>query len=208
MAFRPEYRATFHIWETQTGDEEGNGTTVGHSSIDLEGEGNGRYWSFRPRNSFFVNPLLAFFPTFGKSEASLDSDIQYEGKTPDRSFEVALTREQHDAMAAEVDTLTERANAGKLLYHLFPNASVLSPAKLLATRTAHQEMGKCPFSEQKMGDDRDKSFSGLLEVEEGHCASTVHQIASRAFVLPAQDLTPWGIHPSQLGNQLDRVIEE
>ncbi len=201
-------QASFHIWETRTGDEEGSGTDVGHISVALQGRNsNGRYFSFGPRHAALVNPLTLFFPTAGKVEPNLDSDMKNEGRAPDRTLQTEITEEQLEAMVSEANRLDEQAQEGTLLYHLFPNTSVLPLLKLYGTRTAHQEAAKCPFSGRSMKDYRHESWEKLQNVKEGHCASTVHQIASQAWDLPEQNSTPWGIHPTQLGDQLERVIE-
>ena len=109
MAARTEFNpfsANIHVWETKVGDEEGNGTTVGHTSVELKGGERSRYFSFRPRNSAWVNPLLFFMPTTGKSLSSVNEDTLYEGKQPDRTYQIDLSRNQHQAMAEKTDQLS------------------------------------------------------------------------------------------------------
>lgn len=197
--------AKVYIWETKVGNEDGEGTTVGHASVELQGTGNGRYFSFRPRNSFFVNPLLFWLPTTGKSLGSVQEDIHYEGKAPDRTFQVELSTEQMQSASKKVDQLREEAQQGTLLYHLFPRLSILTPLQKLATKTAQEELTKCPFTEQKMGDNRHEEFEDFLTVRSGHCSSTVHEVLNEAEIdLPPVSLAPWLVTPSALGDQVSR----
>ncbi|ADI39202.1 hypothetical protein [Waddlia chondrophila] len=202
------YYAKVYIWDTKVGNEDGEGTTVGHASIDLQGKNRGRYFSFRPRNSLLVNPLFLFFPVLGKSEPNLISDIEKEDKAPDHTYKLQLNQSQYDKMAKEIDRLTKQTKKGKLLYHLFPNITVLKPIQMLATEIAQKEITRCPFSGHLMGDERYKDFSELLKIKEGHCASTVHQIVSSAFQLPPTGPTPWKIHPTQLGSYIEHLTKE
>ena len=81
---------------------------------------------------------------------------------------------------------------------------------MLATQTGHEELTRCPFSNQKMRDERFKEFEALSKVREGHCASTVHEIlnAAEGIDLPSLGSVPWLVTPTQLGNEVSRLTSE
>lgn len=205
------YQAKVYVWPTKSGNEEGEGTTVGHASVELEKTANEQtessYFSFRPVISAFVNPFLGFLPTFGKSYESVQQDIDHEGIKPEQEHVVPLTEKQYRQMNSKIDEMKDDAQKGTLLYQLFPNTSILTPAKALASRRGYEEMSRCPFSGLPMNDDRYQDMRDMQKLRAGHCATTVSDIFSAGgidFVQKPSSFLPFGMTPNALGKSFSK----
>lgn len=203
------YQAKVYIWPTTVGNEEGVGTRVGHVSIEL-GEGREKagelnYWSFRPQISALVNPFLGFMPVLGKSVSTIHDDIDHEEASPRETHVIAITKQQYEQMYSAMQMMKSEANNGKLLYQLFPNTSILSVVKAMASRRGYEEIARCPFSGAKMDDDgRCKEIEDIKQLRAGHCATTAYEILSKGGinVSSPSKIVPWGMTPTEFGNSL------
>lgn len=216
-----QYQATVYIWPTQFGDDDGYGATVGHSSLELkefsledpEKPAYSKYISLRPKNPLLVNPLSMCFPVKGVNCESLKEDMELEGdgKSPlqPQVFDLNLNEEQYNKMSESIDTIKNKIEQKRILYHLFPGISVLKPMKALATKEGYEGMSTCPITGQTMGDERYKTMEGLSDIKGYHCAITTTKVLNSAGInAPLHSIFPWKTTPTELSLYLKKNYDE
>lgn len=215
-----QYQATVYIWPTKLGDDDGYGTTVGHSSLELKEISTedprkpiySKYISLRPKNPLLVNPATIFFPVKGVNCESLneDMDLEGDGNSPQlpEVFNLQLNEEQYHKMSESIDTIKNKIEQKKILYQLFPGISVLKLMKMLGSKEGYEGMSKCPFTGQTMGDERYKMMEGLSDIKSYHCAITTAKVLKAAGIKPPLHSTlPWKTTPTELSRFLNNNFE-
>lgn len=208
----PTYQAKVHCWETKVGREDGDGTTVGHTSLSLQQDGHTTsYWSMRPKNSLLVNPFLFFWPTKAICTSSLKEDMDHErfenlSGEPDRTLTLTLSSRQFNSLSHEIEEGKQKMENGMLRYQLFPALSILRPIRFLTSTDFYSNFSVCPFSNMKMGKPFNDQSNAISSMESSHCALSIYHMLAKSEAANISPLsnTPWFITPTNLGDMLKK----
>ena len=199
--------AKLYIWETVFDSPEAemlgaDKTSVGHASMELP---DGSYLSVRPKNPGSVNPFTILFPVAAEAKADLEEDEECEGRLPDRTISIPLTKKEVEDASAEVSAIKEGIASGSKKYQLLPGFGALKVAEVASRKEVFETFSENPFSDTNMDDpERSEAVREVASVKATHCSASVVDALEKAGVsTPSESDAPWKITPSDLGNFFD-----
>lgn len=177
-----------NIWETEILKNE-----PGHASLSLfkkacdELEGKEKeHFGFWPNREFAVYDIPFGIP--GKKVESLNEEIHWSNDepafVPTKKYHIQVSKKQYRKMKNEMKKLSENINSGNLKYTWLVSLNTMVYDNLISGRMFH--------------------FQEKLQLH--NCATIVSKILNEGDIPVKMSHYLWGISPSALGSELDRLI--